>query len=68
MIPSFMLQRLVVNSCLLQRELWDHRADKLKTLREKLGDPIMSFEKGNHKMKWRSAMYNDNDSLEENLK
>jgi hypothetical protein len=43
-------------------------ADKLKTLREKLGDPIMSFEKGNHKMKWRFAMYNDNDSLEEELK
>ena len=42
-------------------------ADKLKTLREKLGDPIMSFEKGNHKMKWRFAMYNDNDSLEEEL-
>ena len=29
---------------------------------------IMSFEKGNHKMKWRFAMYNDNDSLEEELK
>ena len=42
-------------------------ADRLKSLREKLGDPIFRLESSNGKMKWKFTMYDDNNSLKEEL-
>jgi hypothetical protein len=42
-------------------------AERLKSLREKLGTPDFKLELGNSKARWKFTVYNDNNSLEKEL-